>query len=95
MVPICTGLTEPKVQATVNSPLREEFPLTSTIDEMFHFGYICEGSAFVAKNITRNVSLILYVDIFSTQCNVTNLLLLYYFGHLKYAVKLIMQIRFT
>ena len=73
MVPICTELIEPKVLATVHSSLREDFRLASIKNEEFHFGYVCEGSVFVAKNISRSVSLILYVDVIFTRCNVTNI----------------------
>ena len=61
MVPVCTTLTEPRVQFTVQPSLHDIFISTSTINEKFHFGYICEGSTFVAKNISGNVSLTLHV----------------------------------
>ena len=61
MAPVCTTLTEPRVQLTVQPSLHDIFISTSTTDEKFHFGYICEGSTFVAKNISGNVSLTLHV----------------------------------
>ena len=61
MAPVCTTLTEPRVQFTVQPSLHDIFISTSTTDEKLHFGYICEGSTFVAKNISGNVSVTLHV----------------------------------
>ena len=57
MVPDCTDLTQPSVLITVQPSLHSTVEMIGTTNELFYLGYICEGSSFVAKNLSRSVSL--------------------------------------
>ena len=55
MTPICTELSEPKIQATVHPSYYALFKAFNTTNEIFHVGYKCVGSATVARNLTNTV----------------------------------------
>ena len=56
MEPLCSELAEPTVRASVLPHFRQTVEMIDTSGEKFHFGYECEGSATVARNLTRYVS---------------------------------------
>ena len=70
MVPNCTDRSQPSVLITVQPSLHSTIKMIDTSNEQFHLGYNCEGSLFLAKNFSQNVSL-------------TPLVFLFYFLHAK------------
>ncbi|CAI8009287.1 hypothetical protein GBAR_LOCUS6266 [Geodia barretti] len=53
MEPLCSELAEPTVRVSVLPHFQPTVELIDTSGEEFHFGYECEGSFAVARNLTR------------------------------------------
>ena len=56
MEPLCSELAEPTVRVSVLPHFQPTVELIDTSGEKFRFGYECEGSATVSRNLTRYVS---------------------------------------
>lgn len=88
LTPVCTELREPRVQATVEPPLRPIFNQQNSSNERFSFGYVCEGSVSVAQNFSRNVIYELFLSLsISLPASLPPYLLCLLFVHLAIIVE--------